>query len=499
MPSAAEQPVILQQETTLATNNQHLFKRPRIFNLMLTAFALVIILGIGGMVLAFWLVVRQSDPEQLRWMEAERAARAEVARLAAYYQQTGSWRQVERRLGPLPQTFGGIEGTASLLDERGRVVAGRRRPFDPRGGNEAVLRIPIVVEGQHVGTLVISVVDTEEAFPVGGFNRRPLVLGVLSAGVGLMAVLLVLATIFSRQISAPLRHISSAAQAIAAGDHSSRVQPANVRELAELADSFNRMAEALQRADQQRRQLTADIAHELRTPLSIIKGRLEGIQDGIYEADAEQIEALLSEVALLERLINDLHLLALADAGQLPLYREVVSPVMLVNEAVRSFTPLATGRDVHLHSVVEEHLPDIEIDPQRITQVLGNLISNALRHTPAGGEIVVSAHRDPNGICFAVRDTGTGIDPVDLPYIFERFYRVDRARSRSSGGAGLGLAIARRLVEAHGGQIWATSTPGQGTTVSFSLPISPPQSGQPLTDIPSVTSTLKVPASKIAR
>lgn len=499
MPSAAEQPVILQQETTLATNNQRLFKRPRIFNLMLTAFALVIILGIGGMVLAFWLVVRQSDPEQLRWMEAERAARAEVARLAAYYQQTGSWRQVERRLGPLPQTFGGIEGTASLLDERGRVVAGRRRPFDPRGGNEAVRRIPIVVEGQHVGTLVISVVDTEEAFPVGGFNRRPLVLGVLSAGVGLMAVLLVLATIFSRQISAPLRHISSAAHAIAAGDHSSRVQPANVRELAELADSFNRMAEALQRADQQRRQLTADIAHELRTPLSIIKGRLEGIQDGIYEADAEQIEALLSEVALLERLINDLHLLALADAGQLTLYREVVSPVMLVNEAVRSFTPLATGRDVHLHSVVEEHLPDIEIDPQRITQVLGNLISNALRHTPAGGEIVVSAHRDPNGICFAVRDTGTGIDPVDLPYIFERFYRVDRARSRSSGGAGLGLAIARRLVEAHGGQIWATSTPGQGTTVSFSLPISPPQSGQPLTDIPSVTATLKVPASKIAR
>jgi signal transduction histidine kinase len=500
MPSAAEQPVILQQETTLATNNQRLFKRPRIFNLMLTAFALVIILGIGGMVLAFWLVVRQSDPEQLRWMEAERAARAEVARLAAYYQQTGSWRQVERRLGPLPQTFGGIKGTASLLDERGRVVAGRRRLLEPRGGNEAVRRIPIVVEGQHVGTLVISVVDTEEAFPVGAFDQRPLVLGILSAGLGLTAVLLVLATIFSRQISAPLRHISSAAQAIAGGDHSSRVQPANVRELAELADSFNRMAEALQRADQQRRQLTADIAHELRTPLSIIKGRLEGIQDGIYEADAEQIEALLSEVALLERLINDLRLLALADAGQLTLYREVVSPVMLVNEAVRSFTPLATGRDVHLHSVVEEHLPDIEIDPQRITQVLGNLISNALRHTPTGGEVVVSAHRDQNGICFTVRDTGTGIDPADLPYIFERFYRVDRARSRSSGGAGLGLAIARRLVEAHGGQIWATSTPGQGTTVSFSLPVSLPQSRQSiLENTPSVIPTPERSASKAVR
>jgi two-component system OmpR family sensor kinase/two-component system sensor histidine kinase BaeS len=135
MPATDERPGTLQQETTLVTTNQRSKKMPRIFNLMLTAFILVIILGIGGMVLAFWLVVRQSDPEQLRWMEAERAARAEVARLAAYYQQTGSWRQVERRLGPLPQTFGGIEGTASLLDERGRVVAGRRRPFDPRGGN----------------------------------------------------------------------------------------------------------------------------------------------------------------------------------------------------------------------------------------------------------------------------------------------------------------------------------------------------------------------------
>ncbi|WP_322510483.1 sensor histidine kinase, partial [Chloroflexus sp.] len=432
---------------------------PRIFNLMLTAFALVIVLGISGMVISFWLVARWSDPAQIRWMEAEMAAREQAARLASYYQQTGSWRGVERQLGPLPQGFGDIEGTVSLLDASGRVVAGRRRPFMVRG-NEAVRRIPITVDGQQVGTLVISVVDTDEAFPVGSFNRRPLLLGMLGAGAGLMAILLGMAAFFSRRISAPLRQISAAAHAIADGDHSSRVQPANVRELAELAESFNRMAAALQQADQQRRQLTADIAHELRTPLSIIKGRLEGIQDGVYEADAEQIETLLAEVALLERLINDLHLLALADAGQLPLYREIVAPVMLVNEAVRSFAQSAAERDIRLTASTADDLPDIEVDPQRIAQVLGNLISNALRHTPAGGMVSVTVAAEPNGVIFRVSDTGPGIAPADLPHIFDRFYRADRARTRSSGGAGLGLAIARRLVEAHGGQIWAESELG---------------------------------------
>ncbi|MCX7861239.1 MAG: ATP-binding protein, partial [Chloroflexus sp.] len=366
--------------------------------------------------------------------------------------------------------FGDIEGTVSLLDANGRVVAGRRRPFMVRG-NEAVRRIPITVGDQQVGTLVISVVDTDEAFPVGSFNRRPLLWGMLGAGAGLMAILLGMAAVFSRRISAPLRQISAAAHAIADGDHSSRVQPANVRELAELAESFNRMAAALQQADQQRRQLTADIAHELRTPLSIIKGRLEGIQDGVYEADAEQIETLLAEVALLERLINDLHLLALADAGQLPLYREIVAPVMLVNEAVRSFAQSAAERDIRLTAGTADDLPDIEVDPQRIAQVLGNLISNALRHTPAGGMVSVTVAAEPNGVIFRVSDTGPGIAPADLPHIFDRFYRADRARTRSSGGAGLGLAIARRLVEAHGGQIWAESELGRGTIVSFRLPV----------------------------
>ncbi len=445
---------------------------PRIFNLMLTAFALVIILGISGMVLSFWLVTRWNDPEQIRWIEAEIAARNRANQLAEYYRQNGSWRGVEQRLGPLPQSFGEIKATVSLLNENGRIIAGKRRPFMVRG-NEAVRRIPIMVNDRQVGTLMISVIDTDEAFPVGQLNRQPLLWGIVGAGGGLMIVLFGLAAVFSRQISTPLHQISAAAQAIANGDHSSRVQPANVRELADLAASFNRMAEALQQADQQRRQLTADIAHELRTPLAIIKGQLEGIQDGVYAADAEQIASLLAEVALLERLINDLHLLALADTGQLPLYRESVAPAMLANEAVRSFAQSAAERSIQLAAEIAANLPDIEVDPQRIAQVLGNLISNALRHTPANGSVTLSVTCAQEGVVFSVRDTGTGIDPADLPHIFDRFYRADRSRTRSSGGAGLGLAIARRLVEAHGGQIWATSQPGRGTTVSFRLPATP--------------------------
>ncbi|NTW97449.1 MAG: sensor histidine kinase, partial [Oscillochloris sp.] len=202
-----------------------------------------------------------------------------------------------------------------------------------------------------------------------------------------------------------------------------------------------------------------------------------------------QIAGLLGEVALLERLIDDLRLLALAEAGQLALYREAVSPAQLVHDAGRSFAQQAADRGVELRVELADSLPEISADPQRIAQVLGNLVGNALRHTPAGGSVTLRVTKDegrrmkdedrasaalilhPSSfILFEVIDTGDGIDPADLPRIFDRFYRADRSRARSSGGAGLGLAIARRLVEAHGGAIRAESAPGQGTAMSFSLP-----------------------------
>ncbi len=253
------------------------------------------------------------------------------------------------------------------------------------------------------------------------------------------------------------------------------------------------MAQTLAQADRQRRQMTADVAHELRTPLTIIKGRLEGLQDGVYSATPAEIERLLGETAMLERLIEDLRVLALAEAGQLPLYTEALDPQDLLQGTANAFASQAAQQGVALHVEAPDNLPQIEADPQRMSQVFANLVANALRYTPAGGTIALRAdHRPPTTdhrpllkgeetqlsvvrrqssvVIFEVGDSGQGIAPDDLPHIFDRFYRADRSRTRGSGGTGLGLAITKQIVAAHGGTIWAESAAGQGTTISIALP-----------------------------
>ncbi len=470
---------------------QHLPTRPRIFSLMLAAFGLVIVLGVGGMLAVFALAVLSLDHKQDDWERPPMIeARSEARRLAEYYDRYGSWDGFAPDPAELERVLDerGWQ-SATLLDVRGRVISSSQADLQPGellpgiassaidGERQLqdvlmVQTVPVQHKNEQIGTLVL-VSDGTMGSSIGSLAR-----GVIAAGLALGAILLSLATIFSGRISTPLRQMNAAAMAMAEGDLHVRVQPGTVREVADLALSFNQMADALEHADQQRRQLTADVAHELRTPLSIIKGRLEGVQDGIYLPDAEQIAGLLGEVALLERLIEDLRLLALADAGQLALYLEPTAPTQLLHEAARSFVGEATERGVTLRVEAGEDLPDLLVDGQRIAQVLRNLVSNALRHTPTGGVVVLAAvgpePDDPGKpalVRFSVRDTGVGISPEELPQIFERFYRADRSRSRSSGGAGLGLAITRRIVEAHGGRAWAESVPGRGTTINFSLPL----------------------------
>lgn len=304
--------------------------------------------------------------------------------------------------------------------------------------------------------------------------------GFLSAGLALAAVLLGGATFFSSRVSRPITRMTKAARTMAGGDLNVRVQNCAIREINELADAFNTMAASLSQADLQRRQMTADVAHELRTPLSIIRGRLEGMQDGVYSATPEQISVLLDETAMLERLIDDLRLLALADAGQLPLYPDVFSPSQVLSSVAQSFEHQAQASGISLQVYTPAALPDVVADPQRVSQVLANLVSNALRHTPPGGRVSLNTWVDTSSggpsLGMAVSDTGRGISQEELPFIFERFWKADRSRSRGAGGAGagLGLAIARRIVEAHGGRIWAESAPGQGTTVAFTLPLTTP-------------------------
>ncbi len=457
--------------------------RPRIFSLMLTAFGLVIVLGVGGMLTVFWLVTQSAQRSPERWQaRPEVFARAEARRLAQLYERNGSWANVESSFGPIERELRAANlQSVALLDAEGRVVASRtpRRTPPPAPGvplplldgdgstdGVTVRSVPIRLDGDQIGALVI--VYRGAPGSQGGFAT--FARSVLSAGLALTAILLALAAFFSGRISKPLRQLDAAAHAMAAGNLQVRVQPGPVREVADLARSFNRMADTLEDADRQRRQLTADVAHELRTPLSIIKGRLEGIEDGVYRADPEQVAGLLDEVSLLERLIEDLRLLALADAGQLTLAPELVDPAGLLQDARRSFAQQAQERGVALQVAAGPALPELTADPQRIAQVLGNLVSNALRHTPAGGMVALAARAQPDGVLFEVRDSGVGIAPEDLPRIFDRFFRADSSRARASGGAGLGLAIARRIVEAHGGRIWATSAPGQGTAVHFILP-----------------------------
>jgi len=296
-------------------------------------------------------------------------------------------------------------------------------------------------------------------------------------GCGLSLALPLLATALAarafRDIAAPLADIMAAADGVAEGDLSVRVPvpERGPREFGRLAESFNRMTGELERADQRRRNLTADVAHELRTPLHIIQGNLEGILDDVYEPTPEHVEATLDETRLLARLVDDLRTLSLAEAGQLPLVWEPVDVAELLADLSTSFSGQADAAGLDLHIEIENDLPTITGDVGRLNQVLGNLTANALRHTPSGGAITLRAQPLEGGIRILVRDTGDGIPAEDLPYVFDRFWRGDRARSHAGGaGSGLGLAIARQLVQAHGGAIRVESELGQGTTCTIELP-----------------------------
>jgi two-component system sensor histidine kinase BaeS len=275
-----------------------------------------------------------------------------------------------------------------------------------------------------------------------------------------------------RRFTAPLAEVMMAADAVADGDFQVRVTERGSREFARLAASFNRMTEALQRADQQRRNLTADVAHELRTPLQIIQGNLEGILDDVYAPTTEHITATLDETRLLAHLVEDLRTLSLAEAGQLPLHLAPVDVRDVLADAVTSFSGPAEAAGITLEAHYDPATPLIvQADVARLNQVLGNLLSNALRYTPAGGHIALRATRDADRVCLQVQDTGNGIPADDLPYIFDRFWRGDRARTHTPGvSSGLGLAIARQLVHAHGGRITVQSVVGQGTQFQIFLP-----------------------------
>ncbi len=276
----------------------------------------------------------------------------------------------------------------------------------------------------------------------------------------------------SRSITEPLADVMAAADAVAAGDLSVRVPETSRSEFGQLARTFNRMVSELQRSDEQRRNLTADVAHELRTPLHIIQGNLEGILDGVYQPTPEHIQMLLEETQLLARLVEDLRTLSQAESGHLPLHQERVEVADLLGDLATSFRGQAEAAGIALR-VQTDRLTDtsIEADVMRLNQVLANLITNAFRYTPRGGSITLGGESDPGGVRLTVSDTGQGIPADDLPHVFDRFWRGDPARTHKEGaGGGLGLAIVKQLVELHQGQVSVQSVVGEGTTFTIDLP-----------------------------
>ncbi len=294
---------------------------------------------------------------------------------------------------------------------------------------------------------------------------------VVGGGLLVFVVLVVVMGVFGlRRVFTPLDEMLEAAGRVAEGDYSARVNEKGVAEVRSLARAFNNMASRLHLADEKRRNLLADVTHELRTPLTIIQGNLEGMLDGIYPADETNLRMLLDETDLLARLVEDLRTLALAESGALKLIKESTDILMLIRDTLTAFKSQADNAGVQLIVEAGSSFSDItpvmlEIDPGRIRQVISNLVANALRYSPAGGRIEVKCAVLAGGFVLEVSDDGPGIPVVDLPHVFERFYK-----STDSGGMGLGLAIARHIVNAHGGTIEAQSVPGHGSTISARLP-----------------------------
>jgi len=292
--------------------------------------------------------------------------------------------------------------------------------------------------------------------------------GAIARGAALLLVLFLIAFTGRalRRLTAPIGDVIDAVGRVADGDLSAQVRERGPREARALARAFNAMTSRLRASEDQRRRLLADVSHELRTPLSVVQGNLEALVDGVHPADEEHLRAILDETKVLSRLVEDLRTLSLAESGALALHREPTDLGALAKETIASFEPQAEQAGIALDAAAQAGLPLANTDPVRAREILANLVANALRYTPRGGRVRVDASAEDGKVALVVSDTGAGIPPDALGRIFDRFYK-----SAESRGAGLGLAIAKQLVEAHGGTIAATSVVGRGTQIRFTLPV----------------------------
>lgn len=393
--------------------------------------------------------------------------------LEEYYQENGSWEGAQSLLrssgGHGAGNGGGMMGNQRLrvADSSGAVS------LDSRGSAEGSLTQAEKSDsvrlqdkdGRLIGYLSVDGGSgSTSSLLIQRLTRASLLAAAVGGGVAIL-----LALLLSFQLLRPVGQLTRAAARMASGDLSQRVEVKGKDELATLGNSFNGMAESLQRAEQNRQAMTADIAHELRTPIAVQRAHLEALQDGVYPLTAENLQPVLDQTEMLIRLVDDLRTLALADAGELRLEKRKVDLSELTRSVVERFKPEADGKGIALSYSGPQDGLSAEVDPRRIEQILNNLFSNALRHTPADGRVEMTVGQKAGRIAIRVADSGSGIPPEALGHIFERFYRADRSRSREEGGSGLGLAIARQLALAHGGDLRAKNRDVGGAEFTLEL------------------------------
>ncbi len=457
------------------------------------AFGAIVLITVGVMV---WIARLSSANEVRAFMFPGGMVSQEemIQNLAEYYRLQGSWNDVDTILRGSSggqrygwQNRGGMHGSGGMMhgmmmnqriqiaDGQGKVVYDSLNQSIGEQWSADTLALAEVIrmDGQTVGYLMIQggtmFSRADERRLVEKLNRAALIAGTISGAIGLL-----LAIFLSFNLMRPIRELTQGAAQIRAGNLAKRVKVYGKDEIGILSETFNRMADSLERAEQTRKTMTADIAHELRNPLAVQRAHLEAMIDGIYPLSVENLQTVLEQNQLLTRLVEDLRTLALAESGQLSLEVAPVNLVELIHRVSDSFQATAAERQIHL-ILPETSKEDfgswvVQGDAMRLEQILANLLSNALRYTPPQGKVEISLENVGNQEKIAVKDSGPGIAEADMPYVFERFYRADRSRSRTEGGTGLGLAIARNLAVAHNGWLEAANSPEGGAVFTLTLP-----------------------------
>jgi signal transduction histidine kinase len=450
---------------------------------LLLAFILVIIVTIGT---TSFFIARYSWQQIEQYEEFTNKVRTDRVTylISRYYVRNQSWNGIQS----LIEQLGTMEEERIILvNTNGEVEADSQNVLIGKTYNTRDQGIPLYLPvislnpstppsglptpRQQVlfGTIYITPQNSPNALTV--YLSSTLNRFLLWGGLTAIAIALLVTFILSRAILSPIRVLSATAKKLGKGDFAQRVKIKDRGEVGELAQTFNSMAGDLERTEKLRRNMVADVAHELRTPLSNVAGYLEAIRDDVIKPDPATIASLSEEVDLLSRLVDDLQELALADAGELKLVRQPEDISQLIKQSVKVIQALILNKGLDVNIEMPENLPPVNVDYHRVSQILHNLLSNAIKYTPEGGKITISAKQEDKWVKVSVTDNGKGISDADLPNMFERFYRVDKSRARTGGGSGLGLTIAKRLVEAHGGTIAVQSEIGKGSSFFFTLPV----------------------------